>query len=263
MQQGFTPHTGWATTTARLNIRTGAPLTTAPVGRTVESGARLRVLGIGPGQRVGGNDTWYAGEADCYFWSGACRLDELDPSSASGTPGKMVRRRPDGSILPLGDNDLKRVFGDFRWAPGARRGAIRILDGWASANLIKLRTPILEPVGFPAVQVHAKAVASLMAAFQDIEAAGLENLILSCAGTFVPRHKGWDPDRGLSSHSWGIAIDLNAQWNGYGVQPAPLGAKGSVRDLVPILERHGFAWGGYFSPPYEDGMHFELARLDL
>lgn len=82
-------------------------------------------------------------------------------------------------------------------------------------------------------------------------------------GLWVPRHKGWNPARGLSSHSWAIAIDLNAPWNGYGATPAPLGAHGSVRELVPFFAAEGFAWGGDFSPPYVDGMHFELARFDL
>ena len=75
---------------------------------------------------------------------------------------------------------------------------------------------------------------------------------------------GWDPSRGLSTHSWGAAIDLNVPWNGYGAVPAALGAHGSVRELVPIFESEGFAWGGYFKPQsIADGMHFELSRLDL
>lgn len=66
--------------------------------------------------------------------------------------------------------------------------------------------------------------------------------------------------RGLSSHTWGIAIDLNVAWNGYGNVPAAHGVHGSVRQLVAIFESEGFAWGGYFEPlSICDGMHFELA----
>ena len=96
-----------------------------------------------------------------------------------------------------------------------------------------------------------------------IQAAGLGSKLLSCDGTFVTRHKGHDPTRGLSSHSWGVSMDINAKWNAYGQIPAPLGAIGSTREFVSIFEALGFAWGGYFSHPYEDGMHFELARFDL
>jgi hypothetical protein len=110
--------------------------------------------------------------------------------------------------------------------------------------------------------VHRTAEKHFAAVFAEIEALGLTGVIRTCAGTFVPRHKGWDPSRGLSSHSWGIAIDVNVAWNGYGKTPAAPGTTGSVHEIVPVFERHGFAWGGYFSPPYEDGMHFELARSD-
>ena len=79
----------------------------------------------------------------------------------------------------------------------------------------------------------------------------------------MPRKKGWNPRRTLSAHAYGVAIDLNARWNGYGVKPAPRGAPGSLVELVDIFAAHGFAWGGHFRPArYADGMHFELARLD-
>ena len=109
-----------------------------------------------------------------------------------------------------------------------------------------------------------KAQASFLAAFEAIATADLGDRILTYGGTFVPRHKAWNPKRTLSSHTWGIAIDLNVAWNGYGVEPAAMGAHGSLRELVPAFEAQGFAWGGYFEPlSARDGMHFELARLDL
>ena len=109
-----------------------------------------------------------------------------------------------------------------------------------------------------------KASQAFMAAFAAIGAANLADGILTFGGTFVPRHKAWNPQRTLSPHTWGVAIDLNVAWNGYGAEPAVLGAHGSLRELVPIFEGLGFAWGGYFEPfAARDGMHFELARLDL
>ncbi|MBP0575977.1 M15 family metallopeptidase [Mycobacterium tuberculosis] len=39
-----------------------------------------------------------------------------------------------------------------------------------------------------------------------------------------------------------------------------MGAKGCVRELVPIANRFGFYWGGHFSTR-ADGMHFEVAKL--
>ena len=58
---------------------------------------------------------------------------------------------------------------------------------------------------------------------------------------------------------WGVAIDLNARWNGAGHPPASPGQQGDLTPLVPLFAAQGFAWGGHFSSNV-DGMHFELAR---
>jgi hypothetical protein len=42
--------------------------------------------------------------------------------------------------------------------------------------------------------------------------------------------------------------------------PALKGELGSVRELVPLANRHGFYWGGHFRGR-PDGMHFEAARI--
>lgn len=262
MLASFTAHSGKVTAIARLNVRSGRPERTATVAMKVEAGTALRVLGIGTGETVSGNGTWYAGDADTYFWSGACSSFVSDLAPSSGATMR-VNRRPNGTIRPLDDTAMRAVFGDFAFV-STSGGRIRITTpDWTGQNILRLATPTLEGTGYPSIEIHTKAETAFRAVFDAIEAAGLARLILTCAGTFVPRHKGWNPNRGLSSHSWGVAIDLNDRWNGYGVQPAPLGAHGSVRELVPFFEAEGFAWGGYFSPPYEDGMHFELARLDL
>ena len=58
----------------------------------------------------------------------------------------------------------------------------------------------------------------------------------------------------------GTAFDINVAWNGLGVQPALLGQKGSVRELVEIAFEHGFIWGGWFTNR-PDGMHFEAYKV--
>jgi hypothetical protein len=145
-----------------------------------------------------------------------------------------------------------------------KSGRVNLDQTWAQQNLAQLVVPVLAPLGFPTITVHAKARDPFARVFEAIASAGLDDVLLSCGGTFVPRHKGWDPARGLSAHTWGIAIDLNVQWNAYGQEPAALGAIGSVRALMPLFAKEGFAWGGDFSAVAQrDGMHFELARSDL
>lgn len=72
-------------------------------------------------------------------------------------------------------------------------------------------------------------------------------------GCFAPRPKRVNGD--LSTHSWGVAVDLNADTN-------PLSLDGKLRmDIRPTsiaeFEKRGFAWGGRFPRP--DDMHLQFA----
>ena len=64
-----------------------------------------------------------------------------------------------------------------------------------------------------------------------------------------------------SPHSWGIAIDLNAELGGYWRWTgANEGAVGAYRNRIPwplveAMESSGFVWGGKWH--HFDGMHFE------
>jgi hypothetical protein len=255
-----TPHPGAVTAIARLNIRRGLPTISAPVARKVEPGTVLAVTGLVTGDAVRANDQWYAGDAGTFFWSGAC--SDFQSAATEPAPGMKVHKRPNGTVLPLSDADLAAVFGKFAYTEGAG-GRIRPDPAWVAANIVNAPVPSLAAIGHPQIELHMKAAAIFARIFAAIEAAGLTGRILTFDGTYVPRHKGWNPHRGLSSHSWGVTIDLNARWNPYQTDPAPIGTHGSVRELVPFFAAEGCAWGGHFSPPYQDGMHFELARYDL
>lgn len=284
MLDSFNPHPGTVTTTATLNLRRGRPSTEAPIAERAAPGTDLRVLGLGKGDLVSGNDTWFAGEGDLYFWSGGCSTFQAEPPVAPGTGGGAgggagsgaarpagqpssaglpVHRRPDGTIRPLSDAEILRIFDAFPYREGPRTGEVTISSSWADDHIVTVRHPVLAGLGHPAVEMHRKMEPWLVRALDRIQAAGLEGLLKTFDGLWVPRHKGWDPSRGLSSHSWGIAVDFNARWNPYQRDAAPLGAVGNVRALVPHFAAEGFAWGGHFTDPYQDGMHFELARTDI
>lgn len=87
----------------------------------------------------------------------------------------------------------------------------------------------------------------------------LQNLITT---GFVKELKTWDgcfnirrKKGGVSSslHSWGVAIDVNAAWNGFGKKPT------LSTGFVKCFTDAGFDWGGLWNKP--DGMHFQLARF--
>lgn len=94
-------------------------------------------------------------------------------------------------------------------------------------------------------------VGPLMQAFSNLIERGYVNELKTWDGCFNVRKK-----RGLKSlslHSWGIAIDVNAAWNGLGKEPTL--SKGFVKCFTDA----GFDWGGNFKR--FDGMHFELNRI--
>lgn len=56
-----------------------------------------------------------------------------------------------------------------------------------------------------------------------------------------------------SLHSWGIAIDVNAAWNGLGKEPT------LSPGFVKCFTDNGFDWGGTWKR--KDGMHFQLSKI--
>lgn len=154
------------------------------------------------------------------------------------------------------------MLGSFRYQVLAG-GQIRILGGWAQKNIVKVHIPQLAGIENAPLDCHvyfhragAKQLQSLFAAW---ERAGLLHLIKTWAGTFAPRLIRGSATQ-LSNHAFGSAFDINAAWNGLGKQPAT--GAGTVIPLVRLANQHGFFWGGHYNGR-KDGMHFELAVLDM
>ena len=94
-------------------------------------------------------------------------------------------------------------------------------------------------------------VAPLTQAFKNLIERKFVNELKTWDGCFNIRKK-----RGLTSmslHSWGIAIDVNAAWNGLGKNPT-LSA-----GFVKCFTDAGFDWGGTWKR--KDGMHFQLNKI--
>ena len=180
-----------------------------------------------------------------------------------GTPVRDINwpPRPNFNVLPS-NAARQNVFGrfDFERTNGDN---IRILGNWIQDNIATVAIPQLASIKGTAggnIQFHRLAADQLRAMWAAWEAAGLLRFVLSWSGSFVPRFMR--SGKQLSTHAFGCAFDINVPWNGYYKPAALVGDQGSVRELVPIANQHGFYWGGHF--PYghglSDGMHFEWAR---
>jgi hypothetical protein len=179
-----------------------------------------------------------------------------------GENGADWPERPDFRPL-ISNTERQRVFGRFRYEPvGRATDAIRILDDWRERHIVSVTVPQVRGLkGAPAsarIAVHKKIAEQTRALFAAWEAGRLIDRLLTWEGSFCPRFIRGSRTT-LSNHAWGTAFDVNYAWNRLGAMPALSGAKGSVRELVPLAHQHGFYWGGHFSR--RDGMHFEAAKV--
>lgn len=147
--------------------------------------------------------------------------------------------------VPSGLAELEATFGRIEYEE-AEGGYIVITNDWADHNLNTMRLPVVGKT-----VIHAKLVPVFRNVFSAIDAAGLGDEIKQF-GVWSPRHKMHDPKRGLSTHSWAIACDINWATN-------PVGRVGDISpDVVKIFEAAGFNWGGRWK--HRDDMHFQYCR---
>ena len=97
---------------------------------------------------------------------------------------------------------------------------------------------------------HKLLVEILETVFVEIKSKGLEPDLFSFGGcfSFRPQRTG----NKLSTHSWGIAIDLNSESNGQGT------AGDMNPGIISVFQDAGFEWGGEWSGRSKDPMHFQF-----
>lgn len=168
-------------------------------------------------------------------------------------------------LRPLTAVEKMAAFGRFEFVHSPNENnpeAVTITKREADFKIVKVAIPQLVGVaGFPKngeIFFEESGVEQLQGLVAAWEKEGLLRRILSWAGTYDLRFVRGSRTT-LSSHAWATAFDINVQWNGLGAEPALVGRKGSVRELVPLANEFGFYWGGHFRRL--DGMHLELARV--
>jgi len=154
---------------------------------------------------------------------------------------------------PDGYDEICSLFGD----PARNLTAIgEPTPSWQTRHLAIVQLPFSLPLGWcPTVQVrrlrcHRKLVNRFRGVFDTILAEGLRTELRTFDGCYCFRLMR--SSRRLSTHSWGIAIDLNAATN----RP---GSHGDIhRDIVAIFREYGFSWGGKWRRHRRDPMHFQF-----
>lgn len=94
-------------------------------------------------------------------------------------------------------------------------------------------------------------VGPLTSAFSNLISRGLVSELKTFDGCFNIRKQRGAQSQSL--HSWGVAIDVNAAWNGLGKEPV------LSPGFVACFTDAGFDWGGIWKR--KDGMHFQLSHI--
>jgi len=120
-------------------------------------------------------------------------------------------------------------------------------------NLVLWDVPFELEIGVIPKKIYCNKdlIKPLTEAFMNLIATGFVSELKTWDGCFNIRKK-----RGAKSpslHSWAVAVDLNAAWNGFGAEPQ-LSA-----GFVKCFTDAGFDWGGVWKK--KDGMHFQLSKL--
>jgi len=126
-------------------------------------------------------------------------------------------------------------------------------DPWTEKFMVLWDVPTELELGVIPKKIYCNKdlVGPLERALRNVIQRNLVDQIKTWDGCFNIRKKR--SATSMSLHSWGIAIDINAAWNGFGRKPT------MSPELVKCFTDAGFVWGGTWSKP--DGMHFELSRI--
>jgi LysM repeat protein len=166
---------------------------------------------------------------------------EPGPEIVSGAPA-----------TPQGLDQIIATFGDIRKFIAAD-GTLK--PGWEQGHLDRAPLPFPIPLSWDLatsatrICCHRKLVPVFQEVFGAIVREGLREQIKTYGGCFMYRSKrtGAKP----STHSWGIAIDLNPLTN-------PMGSVGDLDPrIVDLFRRFGFKWGGDWAGKGKDPMHFQ------
>jgi len=184
--------------------------------------------------------------------SSAAKPKAAAPAATAAPAGGGVAPHTITLVPPNGLNEILAMFGnihEYLHEDGT------LNPRWETMFL--RRAPLAFPIPLswsPAqratsIYCHIKLRDIFAAVFADIQKQGLQTEIKTFGGCFNFRAKRTSSK--LSTHSWGIAVDLNPDTNAQGT------AGNMHPGVVDIFRKAGFTWGADFSGSSKDPMHFQ------
>ena len=168
--------------------------------------------------------------------------------STSGVVRETVEKWP---TPPHGLKSIIKTFGDPRGAVDIQQPS----PDWGKKYLARARLTVPLALGWKpdrtitSFRCHTLLVPIFERVFETLHEQGLDDAMTTFDGCY--NYRLCRGGTRLSTHSWGIAIDLNAASN-------RMVTEGDQhRQLVALFRDHGFEWGGDWTGRRRDPMHFQ------
>ena len=177
---------------------------------------------------------------------------DLRPVVAAPAPADRRRGPPAWPAPPVGFQAVRDVFGDLL---AYVRDDGSLAPAWETERMVKAALPFPIPLAWDTrqsvtgIRCHQLIAPLVEEVFRQIAAQGLQKAVQTYGGgyNYRPKRNGVKP----STHSWGIAIDLNPNTNAMGT------AGDMDLRLAALFETYGFVWGGRWAGKGKDPMHFQ------
>ena len=220
---------------------------------------------VGPGDTLGKIAKQYYGDAALYEklakYNGILDPDIIIDGRIIEIPSRaeLVGVPPEppaedyGVTVPHGLQEIMDTFGDITKYIGVD-GTLK--PQWESKYLCRAKLPFPMRLSWdPSKEVrsilcHVKLKDIFPEVLRAIEIQGMKGKVKTYGGCFNFRSKRTSGK--LSTHSWGIAIDLNPETNAQGMRGH------MYLGIVGVFKGFGFAWGGDWPSSSKDPMHFQF-----
>jgi hypothetical protein len=160
------------------------------------------------------------------------------------------------ALLVAPPNGLDQILSDFGNIYSFIREDGSLDPGWETEYLTTAALTFPIPLCWDLsktvnrIYCHKKIVPAVDNVFNTIHNEGLDGKIRSYGGCFNFRSKRTGSK--LSTHCWGIALDINPETNA-------MGTPGDMDDrVIDIFKLFGFSWGGDWAGRSKDPMHFQF-----
>lgn len=223
-----------------------------------------RTVVVAPGDTLSKIAATYYGRADLALklakYNGIANPDLLHVGETLELPSRKELDGPKGAAALLHGviappNGLDAIIQTFGNISEYIRDDGHLKPEWETGHLATARIPFAIPLSWDRSQqvkgiyCHKLLTPIVSELFAKIDNQGLKGEIKTFGGCFNYRPKRQSSK--LSTHCWGIAIDLNPETNRQG-------SAGDMHpEIVELFREFGFKWGGDWSGKSKDSMHFQ------